>query len=68
LDAIEDLVLSRRCQAMTIDSQEDMMTRALRFDQFGDPTVLRVTDLPDPVASAHEAVVRVEAASVNPSM
>src|ERR1700761_2252385 len=41
--------------------------RALRFSQFGDPAVLRLTDLPDPVATGREAVIRVEAASVNPS-
>jgi NADPH:quinone reductase len=41
--------------------------RALRFDQFGDPTVLHVADLADPQATAQEAVIRVEAASVNPS-
>ncbi|MGO9385068.1 MAG: quinone oxidoreductase family protein [Mycobacterium sp.] len=41
--------------------------RALRFDHFGDPAVLRVTDMPDPAKSPQEAVIRVEAASVNPS-
>ena len=41
--------------------------RALRFSKFGDPGVLRVTDLPDPTSTAHDAVVRIEAASVNPS-
>jgi len=41
--------------------------RALRFTEFGDPGVLHVTDLPDPTGSADEAVIRVEAASVNPS-
>jgi NADPH:quinone reductase len=41
--------------------------RALRFSQFGDPAVLRLTDLPDPMATGREAVIRVEAASVNPS-
>jgi NADPH2:quinone reductase len=41
--------------------------RALRFTEFGDPGVLRVEDVPDPVPTATEAVVRVEAASVNPS-
>ncbi|HYB39823.1 MAG TPA: zinc-binding alcohol dehydrogenase family protein [Mycobacterium sp.] len=41
--------------------------RALRFNRFGDPDVLQVTDMPDPAGSAWEAVVRVEAASVNPS-
>jgi len=52
---------------MTIGSQEDTIVRALRFNQFGDPDVLHLTDLPDPVGTAQEAVIRVEAASVNPS-
>jgi NADPH:quinone reductase-like Zn-dependent oxidoreductase len=60
-------VLSRQRQAITISSQEDMIVRAMRFSQFGDPAVLHVTDMPDPPASAQEAVIRVEAASVNPS-
>ena len=41
--------------------------RALRFTEFGDPGVLHVADLPDLPGTAHEAVIRVEAASVNPS-
>jgi NADPH:quinone reductase len=41
--------------------------RALRFNQFGDPDVLHIADLPDPHATDHEAVIRIEAASVNPS-
>jgi NADPH2:quinone reductase len=41
--------------------------QALRFQEFGPPGVLRVEDVRDPVATAAEAVVRVEAASVNPS-
>ena len=41
--------------------------RALRFTEFGDPSVLRVEDVPDPVATANEAIVRIEAASINPS-
>jgi NADPH:quinone reductase len=52
---------------MTIGSQEDKIMRVLRFNQFGDPAVLHLTDLPDPHATAQEAVIRVEAASVNPS-
>src|SRR5580693_6450307 len=44
-----------------------MIMRALRFNQFGEPAVLDVVDLPDPTATAQEAVIRVEAASVNPS-
>lgn len=41
--------------------------RALRFAEFGDPGVLHITDVPDPTATAAEAVIRIEAASVNPS-
>jgi NADPH:quinone reductase len=41
--------------------------RALRFTEFGGPDVLHVTDLPDPTGTPAEAVIRVEAASVNPS-
>ena len=39
--------------------------RALRFSEFGSPAVLEVMDVPDP--AGHDAVIRVEAASVNPS-
>jgi NADPH:quinone reductase len=52
---------------MTIGAQEDTIMRALRFNQFGDPAVLHLADLPDPVGTTQEAVIRVEAASVNPS-
>ena len=41
--------------------------RALRFNQFGGPAALHLTDLPDPVGTVQEAVIRVHAASVNPS-
>ena len=41
--------------------------RALRINQFGDPAVLHLTDLPDPVGTEQEAVIQVHAASVNPS-
>ena len=41
--------------------------RALRFSEFGDTGVLRVEDVADPVATGEEAVVRINAASVNPS-
>src|ERR1700761_1657313 len=41
--------------------------RDLRFTEFGDPDVLHVTDLPDLTGTVEEAVIRVEAASVNPS-
>jgi NADPH2:quinone reductase len=41
--------------------------RALRFETFGDPSVLRLVDLPDPSAGDGFALVRVTAASINPS-
>jgi NADPH:quinone reductase len=41
--------------------------RALRFTEFGDPSVLHVTDVAEPTETASEAVIRIEAASVNPS-
>ena len=44
-----------------------MNMRGLRFNQFGDPSVLHIADVPDAHATAHEAVIRVEAASVNAS-
>jgi NADPH:quinone reductase-like Zn-dependent oxidoreductase len=40
---------------------------ALRFDRFGDPQVLHVADVADPVADNGQAVIAVKAASVNPS-
>jgi Alcohol dehydrogenase GroES-like domain len=41
--------------------------RAIRFEAFGDPSVLHVAEVPDPVADERTAVVRVMAASINPS-
>jgi NADPH2:quinone reductase len=41
--------------------------RALRFERFGAPSTLAVVDLPDPRADEATAVVRIAAASVNPS-
>ena len=41
--------------------------RAIRFEAFGDPSVLHVAEVPDPVADERTAVVRVLAASINPS-
>jgi NADPH:quinone reductase len=41
--------------------------RALRFDRFGPPTILRVAEIPAPAADDETAVVAVRAASVNPS-
>lgn len=41
--------------------------RALRFNRFGEPDVLAVETVPDPVAGPDAAVVEVRAASINPS-
>jgi len=41
--------------------------KAVRFTRHGKPGVLTIEDMPDPFPSAHEAVVRVIAASINPS-
>ncbi len=40
---------------------------ALRFDSFGGPDVLRLAEMPDPVARSGEAVISVRSSSVNPS-
>jgi NADPH2:quinone reductase len=40
--------------------------RAIRVAQFGGPEVLRLEDVPDPVAGPDEVVVKVHAAGVNP--
>jgi NADPH:quinone reductase-like Zn-dependent oxidoreductase len=41
--------------------------RAIRFETFGDPSVLQVTELPAPPTGDGTALVRVIAASINPS-
>lgn len=41
--------------------------QALLLRQFGDPGLLRVEDVPTPVPHEGEALVRVEAAAINPS-
>ena len=41
--------------------------RALRFEQFGDPSRLALVELPDPRPAESTAVVRIRAASVNQS-
>ena len=40
--------------------------RAIRVSQFGGPEVLRLEDVPDPVAGPGEVVVKLHAAGVNP--
>lgn len=41
--------------------------KALRFDHYGKPEVMEYTDVPTPVIDTDGALVRVRAASVNPS-
>ncbi|MEJ6555827.1 NADP-dependent oxidoreductase [Microbacterium esteraromaticum] len=42
------------------------MAHAIVYTEIGSPDVLRLTEIPDPVAEAGEIVVRIEAAGVNP--
>jgi NADPH:quinone reductase len=41
--------------------------RAIRFEAFGDPSVLKVVEMAAPVADESTALVRIMAASINPS-
>jgi NADPH:quinone reductase len=41
--------------------------RAIRFETFGDPSVLKLAEAPAPAADERTALVRVMAASINPS-
>jgi NADPH2:quinone reductase len=41
--------------------------RGIRFEAFGDPSVLKALEVPAPVADEKTAIVRVMAASINPS-
>lgn len=41
--------------------------KAIQFSEFGDPSKLQLVSLPDPVADEATAVIRIKAASVNPS-
>ncbi len=40
---------------------------AVAFDTFGGPEVLRVMELPEPAAKPGEIVIKVAAATVNPT-
>src|SRR5271156_1966777 len=41
--------------------------RAILFDRFGEPDVLRLVDLPEPADAPDTAIVSVKAASIKPS-
>lgn len=41
--------------------------RAIRFEAFGDPSVLKVVEMAAPAADESTALVRIMAASINPS-
>jgi NADPH2:quinone reductase len=41
--------------------------RAIRFEAFGDPSVLKITEMAAPAANESTALVRIVAASINPS-
>jgi NADPH2:quinone reductase len=41
--------------------------RAIVFDQYGGPEVLRLAEMPEPVAGAEQVLIRIAAAAVNPA-
>jgi NADPH:quinone reductase len=41
--------------------------RAIRLEAFGDPSVLEAVEIPAPIANEKTALIRVLAASINPS-
>lgn len=50
-----------------LGSEGGSTMRTLCFDRFGDPQVLQVAEIADPVASGDQAVIAVQAASAKPS-
>ena len=63
---VKEAASGRVCAKGGVTPKEQIM-RAIRFEAFGDPSVLHVAEVPDPVADQRTAVVRVMAASINPS-
>jgi hypothetical protein len=49
------------------DSMSTNLMKALRFAEFGPPSMLRVEEVPIPEPGEGEALVRVKAAAINPS-
>jgi NADPH:quinone reductase-like Zn-dependent oxidoreductase len=58
---------NRGVPAPTGDRPEEQLMRAIRFESFGDPSVLQLVAAVAPTADATTALVRVMAASINPS-
>jgi NADPH:quinone reductase len=56
-----------KSENMSNDVGLSRLMRAIRFEVFGDPSVLELTEVPAPSADDVTAVVRVMAASINPS-
>jgi NADPH:quinone reductase-like Zn-dependent oxidoreductase len=50
----------------TSDERRRGMTKAVRFDRYGEVEVLNVAEVPDPALGAGEVLVRVKAAGINP--
>jgi NADPH2:quinone reductase len=49
------------------DYAKERVMHAIRFEAFGDPSVLQVAEVPAPTSDEKTALVRVMAASINPS-
>jgi NADPH2:quinone reductase len=49
------------------DYPKENVMHAIRFEAFGDPSVLKAVEVPAPIADEKAAIVRVMAASINPS-
>src|ERR1700729_3554078 len=59
--------LSVRLALRAVTNQgADEMSRAVRFDEYGDIDVLKVVEVQDPVPGPGELLVRVKAAGINP--
>src|ERR1022692_4716914 len=46
---------------------QEVRVRAVRFDDYGDSSALRVDEVPEPVPAAGQVVVQVKATGINPA-
>lgn len=53
-------------RAGSINYEENIM-RAVQFEQYGGPEVLKLVEVPDPVAGPGQVLVKIAAAAVNPA-